>query len=248
MSYNLQSTSSLFLVPIEIRRAIYADLIDTAGIHITLSPQGRIRLTRCLDPELSAGHLGGERRPPPSADGSGMQKYRRRLASTWGPHWECEEVALADGEEGTDGSHAGSRNSFLATCKRLLPLQFFEALAIPDAAPLDENVRVWLALPRNLEAHLPSLQLLRVWLDHTDKVYWSAVDERAVLRPFEPLVTNNPHLTLSLELPKLHHLDEDPLCHFLEDKEGAGRGCKLGSSPRPIQVRRRLRQRYLAGP
>ncbi|KAK7946396.1 uncharacterized protein PG986_010717 [Apiospora aurea] len=119
MSYDLQSSSSLFLVPIEIRRAIYADLIDTAGIHITLSPQGRVRLTRCLEPDLGAGYLGDERRPPPSDDGSCIQTYCRRLASTWGPHWGCEEIAHADGEEGTDGSQAGSRGSFLTTCKRL---------------------------------------------------------------------------------------------------------------------------------
>lgn len=50
MSYASQHASALFRVPIEIRRAIYADLVDTEGIHITLSPQGRIRLNRCLSP------------------------------------------------------------------------------------------------------------------------------------------------------------------------------------------------------
>ncbi|KAK8023891.1 hypothetical protein PG993_011957 [Apiospora rasikravindrae] len=250
MTYDLQSASSLFHVPIEIRRAIYADLVDTASIHITLSPQGRVRLTRCLDPDLGAGHLGDERRPPRSDDGSCIQTYCRRLASTWGPHWGCEEIALANGEDEErtdDGSQTGSRDSFLTTCKRLyfevgdwmreqvrfqitdlatakslfkfppsssasiadtdvgfrhsvlpflaklgitmnLPLLFFQALSTPDTAPLDDNARIWLALPRYLEANLPSLRVLRIWLDHSDKAYWSAVNERAVLRPFEPLV------------------------------------------------------------
>lgn len=119
MSYETQSASALFLVPIEIRRAIYASLVDPFGIHITLSPDGRVRLTRCLSPDLGAQHVGFERRPATDEEDPDRQIWCRRLGSGWGPHWECEEMALAKGTEESDGSRAATGGSFLTTCKRL---------------------------------------------------------------------------------------------------------------------------------
>lgn len=117
MSYESQSTSCLFRVPIEIRRAIYADLVDIAGIHISLSSQGGVRLTRCLGPDLGAENSGDERRP--RGHDPDDRIWARRVASTWGPHWECEETALAKDQKGHQDIHTTLRGSFLIICKRL---------------------------------------------------------------------------------------------------------------------------------
>jgi hypothetical protein len=119
MSHEPQSASAFFLAPLEIRRAVYASLVDTDGIHITLSPDGdgRVRFTRCLNPDLGAEHVGYERRP--DGDDPYTQIWCRRLASVWGPHWECEEIALAEKTEESDDSKTTSGGSFLTTCKRL---------------------------------------------------------------------------------------------------------------------------------
>ncbi|KAK6840067.1 hypothetical protein PG987_005933 [Apiospora arundinis] len=117
MSYESRSTSCLFRVPIEIRRAIYADLVDIAGVHISLSSQGGVRLTRCLGPDLGAENSGDERRP--RGNDPDDRIWARRVASTWGLHWECEETALAKDQKGHQDIHTTLRGSFLITCKRL---------------------------------------------------------------------------------------------------------------------------------
>ena len=118
MSYELQLASGIFRIPIEIRRAIYADLINTAGIHITLSAQGGVQLTRCLEPDLAAENVGDERRPPGEWAPNRLI-WARRVDSSWGPHWECEETALAKFKEGHEDSQGTYGCSFLTICKRL---------------------------------------------------------------------------------------------------------------------------------
>lgn len=133
-----------------------------------------------------------------------------------------------------------------------LPLAFFQHFQ-PHPSTQDEDgeevqhlkvlAETWLALPQSLANRLPSLRRLRIWLDHTDRSYWSVVDERAVLRHFEQLA-RSPHLDLSCDLPKLHPLQEDPARHFVNN-DVVGESGSSSSLP-PIQVRRRLRQRWRA--
>ncbi|KAK8073980.1 hypothetical protein PG994_004879 [Apiospora phragmitis] len=120
MAYEPQSTSSLFRVPIEIRRAIYTDLFDITGVHIAVSSEGRVRLSCCLDPDLGAENIENKRRSSSDDDDpSGKIGYPHQVPSGWGPHVECEEIALAKGFEGDNGCEAVPRDSFLTICKRL---------------------------------------------------------------------------------------------------------------------------------
>ncbi|KAK8102368.1 hypothetical protein PG984_015514 [Apiospora sp. TS-2023a] len=134
MSFEYQSASAFFLVPLEIRRAVYASLVDIDGIHITLSPDGdgRVRLTRCLNPDLGAEHVGLERKP--DGDDPNKQIWCRRLASGWGPHWECEEIALAEKAEESDSSKTTSGCSFLTTCKRFHAQDFFKLVSVTHSS------------------------------------------------------------------------------------------------------------------
>lgn len=111
-----------------------------------------------------------------------------------------------------------------------------------EVPPLEKmQAQIWLALPQRLGAHLTSLRRLEIWLDHSNTTYWSAVNERAVLRHFEHLA-RTPPLEIFLDLPKIHPRLENLLRHVLEE-EGA-EGCRLGLFSPPMQVRRRLRQHW----
>jgi hypothetical protein len=118
-SLDLQCASRLFHVPIEIRDAIYIHLINTAGVHITRTKQGEIRLSPCVGPNLDAKYTGNER----CTTGNLLSDtvFGRRLASSWGPHWECEEIALrkegdSDGENEAWWSNNGA---VLRICKKV---------------------------------------------------------------------------------------------------------------------------------
>lgn len=80
--------------------------------------------------------------------------------------------------------------------------------------------------------HLSKLRRLQIWLDHTGPCSWSMVNERAVLSPLASL-TNIPNLEVYINLPKLHPKWESPHRHFTEN-----------SSPLPLAIHRRYRQRY----
>ncbi|KAI0431604.1 hypothetical protein F5Y09DRAFT_184541 [Xylaria sp. FL1042] len=91
---HLQRESRLLSAPLEIRRAIYA-IILPHQVHMFLS-QGKLRLSVCLQPHLGDDlHDGRERnsrrtsdRPPKSPP-----SWASRLGSSWGPHWQCEEIS-----------------------------------------------------------------------------------------------------------------------------------------------------------
>ncbi|KAI0522229.1 hypothetical protein F5B22DRAFT_466099 [Xylaria bambusicola] len=106
-----QRESRLLSAPVEIRRAIYAMIIPRE-IHAFLS-RGRLRLSVCLEPNLGDdSHDGRERRS--GTDHEGISKWARRLRSSWGPHWECEETSHARYQSNIHG--------FLFLCKQV----FFE--------------------------------------------------------------------------------------------------------------------------
>jgi hypothetical protein len=98
--------SRLFSLPLEIRRQIYGCLLPH-GVHAYLD-RDNPRLSACNEPCASGGD-GHERR-----DEDEWRKntivcpiWERRLQSTWGSHWRCEEMALDllknhDGVKATD--------------------------------------------------------------------------------------------------------------------------------------------------
>ncbi|KAL2204071.1 hypothetical protein CC79DRAFT_1112604 [Sarocladium strictum] len=91
---NFQNESKLFDLPLEIRLLIYSHFINKHGYHVVSSTESELALTPCLGARLYDGDVGKERqvtelviRPEPSD----QRRYERRLRSSWGPHWMCEE-------------------------------------------------------------------------------------------------------------------------------------------------------------
>ena len=91
-----QVDSPFFSLPLEIRDAIYAYLIpNNIAVHLS-SRLGNVAITRCLAPVIS-GYLDGSERfpggdePTNSRDIPRKAIWMRRLRSSWGPHWKCEE-------------------------------------------------------------------------------------------------------------------------------------------------------------
>lgn len=54
--------------------------------------QGRLTLSACVQPEPYTALYGLDY--PYLSRGKADRLFPHRLRSTWGPHWECEEVAL----------------------------------------------------------------------------------------------------------------------------------------------------------
>lgn len=96
-SANSQEQCQLFRVPLEIRQYIYALFINRWGYHIVSSLDGELALTPCLGASLFNGEIGKERRFSAFArPGSEYYRiYERRVASSWGPHWMCEEYWIS---------------------------------------------------------------------------------------------------------------------------------------------------------
>lgn len=107
----------------------------------------------------------------------------------------------------------------LATC------QVFETPTSSEA--LQPNLSAWTNLPRTI-SHLPNLNRLHIWLDHSDPSSWSLVNERAILSPLLSLQ----NIRISINLPKLHPNHESSERHFIDD-------C-------PFPIHRRYRQRSFA--
>ena len=98
----LPSKSSLLSLPAELRNEIYLYLVPDR-IHVR-QEENIISLAACLTIELdenyeenfhspAANILGGSERRP--SEGDIERVFMRRLQSTWGPHWKCEEAALS---------------------------------------------------------------------------------------------------------------------------------------------------------
>ncbi|KAI0529940.1 hypothetical protein GGR58DRAFT_495118 [Xylaria digitata] len=106
-----QRESRLLSAPLEIRQAIYTMIIPRQ-VHVFLS-RGRLRLSICLEPNLGDDSHDGRERPP-GIDRKYTSKWASRLRSSWGPHWECEEISHKRCHPNIHG--------FLFLCKRV----FFE--------------------------------------------------------------------------------------------------------------------------
>jgi hypothetical protein len=98
MGEKQQAPSPLLALPLELRQAIYSQLLPH-GIHLSLRDK-QPHLSVCVQPDSNHGHWGQERcdaasRTRPYSDPDPV--WAKRLQSTWGPHWECEEMVREGG-------------------------------------------------------------------------------------------------------------------------------------------------------
>jgi hypothetical protein len=86
-----QPTSALLRLPAELRHETYSYILPD-GIHVRLV-RGEIYFSPCLErshPRPSP-HIDGQER---RSDKDDVSRWARRLDSSWGPHWMCEEHAM----------------------------------------------------------------------------------------------------------------------------------------------------------
>lgn len=183
-----QRESKLLSAPAEIRRAIYANIIPSQ-IHAFLS-QGRIQLSVCLQPNLGDDcHDGREREI--RGEESSQAKWARRLRSSWGPHWECEQVALAENID----LHEHCRNhiyNLLFVCKKMFldVCDFVSENKVTNVTDLDtlqvllqktDELDNGLNYPWSLwESIFPGIQKLNVTL-RLPLAFYRALEEDEVL-------------------------------------------------------------------
>ncbi|KAF2726537.1 hypothetical protein EJ04DRAFT_582604 [Polyplosphaeria fusca] len=108
---NTQRQSRLLSLPAELQQAIYVLCIPDR-IHICLQ-QGKLQWFTCALAVSDEEYLDGSERNP----GEGAQSeplWARRLASSWGSHWNCEEIAYTRPHGGGD-----PLLSLLLVCKEM---------------------------------------------------------------------------------------------------------------------------------
>ncbi|KAH8895397.1 hypothetical protein GQ53DRAFT_744054 [Thozetella sp. PMI_491] len=105
---DVQEQSPFFGLPVETRRKIYSHAIgNTDAIHVFLR-QGRLAFCECIENGPAHSQGGYERRARRhSAYGFAIDlvsdtRWIQRLRSSWGPHWECEEVSRKMDQIGAD--------------------------------------------------------------------------------------------------------------------------------------------------
>lgn len=110
--------SKLLNIPYDVRREIYNHLIPPS-YHVYFE-EGRRRLSPCvLSPVIPPRVSGWERRhnfPESMQDWKDEQLalWARRLQSSWGEHWNCEEAA-----HGVNAKMASMAETLLQTCEKL---------------------------------------------------------------------------------------------------------------------------------
>ncbi|KAF2647223.1 hypothetical protein K491DRAFT_741649 [Lophiostoma macrostomum CBS 122681] len=82
-----QSESTLLRIPLEIRNQVLGYLI-TDQLHVILH-KGALHWSICIEPELAFDLDGSERNLQGQTHSE--KTWARRLRSSWGPHWRCEE-------------------------------------------------------------------------------------------------------------------------------------------------------------
>ncbi|KAF2253803.1 hypothetical protein BU26DRAFT_561075 [Trematosphaeria pertusa] len=112
---NPQVGSKFFSAPLEIRQMIYG-YIFPYGVHAYLR-QGKLHSSACVEPRANGDYDGGERRDESSDWRTPGPIWSRRLQSSWGPHWKCEEVALSMGRSWEAAGDADM--VMLRACKRM---------------------------------------------------------------------------------------------------------------------------------
>jgi hypothetical protein len=118
-----QECSYLFSLATEIRWAIYFYFQPNA-IHVWLR-NGQVAISPYVEPSM-AGVLDGLERRGHDCDLLSSTKsatcpiWVRRLLSSWGPHWQCEEVATyGHGVSCQNTSHNSAISTTLSVCKRM---------------------------------------------------------------------------------------------------------------------------------
>jgi hypothetical protein len=113
MSFNPQLQSKFFASPTEIRHAIYAHIIPD-GVHLLLC-DNTFRLLPCVqrandgDPDCDSRKSHDDVPDSNTLD----TLYPRRLQSSWGEHWRCEENMLK--KRGKDDINIAT--ALLCVCK-----------------------------------------------------------------------------------------------------------------------------------
>lgn len=108
-----QVKSHLLLAPLEIRQAIYALLVED-GVHLFLR-QGQVSLSPCVGAILDTRHS-AERATTGDEDSDTV--WARRLDSSWGTHWKCQEAALATEQHPCNEATRALKTNLLI-CKRM---------------------------------------------------------------------------------------------------------------------------------
>ncbi|KAF2650552.1 hypothetical protein K491DRAFT_128108 [Lophiostoma macrostomum CBS 122681] len=157
-----QLKSKFFALPAELRVAIYAYSVPDQ-LHIFLREDGFFRFLRCMqrgkddDPDCESQRSNDkEIWKDPSSD----PVCGRRLRSSWGPHWRCEEYAMQM-QEADEARHATTMVTLFHVCKRI----FFEvAETIADVTTFHVNdldtLRNLVSLPSELESGRSSTSIL----------------------------------------------------------------------------------------
>ncbi|KAB5584815.1 hypothetical protein GE09DRAFT_4862 [Coniochaeta sp. 2T2.1] len=151
-----QQQSPLFSLPLEIREAIYAYVFpNDIAVHVSLK-QGSVAITRCLAP-VSRGFLDGSERFPEDVLGDIPRKaiWMRRVQSSWGPHWKCEENAQRPAGNRKDPTGQATEDSeaitailvvcrkiFTETCRVLSGKVVFHVTELDTLVHLAENASV----------------------------------------------------------------------------------------------------------
>ncbi|KAF2692021.1 hypothetical protein K458DRAFT_411703 [Lentithecium fluviatile CBS 122367] len=183
----------LFLTPSEIRLAIYAYLMPSQ-IHI-FSHKNALRLSACIqqpkdevDPNCCSRMTLKEREnhvhyAPPDP------MYTRRLASSWGTHWRCEEAAKwGRGEDAWKQKEGGCNEDImplLLTCRQMfseviailadttaLHITDLDTFAVLAPSPSSDDLEAGnFFMSSLLTCMLPSLKELRISLKLPLEVY-----------------------------------------------------------------------------
>jgi len=112
-----QLSSKLLNMPLETRQTIYTYLVPN-GVHVSRR-RDTVILSACVWPYLDKSWHGHERSGLSGTEPADTPDPLLicRLQSTWGPHWECEEVALRVNHSVDDLKRTDL--NVLRVCKRL---------------------------------------------------------------------------------------------------------------------------------
>lgn len=119
-SFDPQLKSKFFALPTELRLAIYAYFIPDQ-IHVLLHESQSFGFSKCIQ-------YGGDEDPDCISQRSNDMElgqtsaldpiFGRRLRSSWGPHWRCEELAMHM-RESYELNYNITTIELLGVCKRM---------------------------------------------------------------------------------------------------------------------------------
>ncbi|GAO17268.1 hypothetical protein UVI_02061140 [Ustilaginoidea virens] len=133
-------SNHFFRLPIELRHHVYSYIVPSR-VHVHLGKRGTLCVSTCVNPASRGDRFCFDRR---STGDPSAEVWGRRLNSSWGSHWRCEEVALASGLDPVDvgAHHHDSARALMSTCKQIYQdvaylMAVHLAIHITDIATLD---------------------------------------------------------------------------------------------------------------